>query len=130
LPNVEGFKITSLSKRELIQGLMVAIEQRRVNWPAGKGISAVSELSRGQRTEDGGRWGSEDWEVLTAEMKRYEYSTGPTGQVSYSAPSGYHDDCVMALALAVWGCGKYGAGTGNMMRLVQGDGGRRSVLLA
>jgi len=37
-------------------------------------------------------------------MKRYEYEIGPTGQVSYAAPSGYHDDCVMALALAVLGC--------------------------
>jgi hypothetical protein len=37
--------------------------------------------------------------VLTAEMRRYEYDIGPTGQISYAAPSGYHDDCVMALAL-------------------------------
>lgn len=40
------------------------------------------------------------WDVLTNEMKRYEYAIGPTGQISYGAPSGYHDDCVMALALA------------------------------
>lgn len=82
LPQVEGFKITAQSKRELVQGLMVAVEQRRVLWPAG-------------------------WAVLTAEMKRYEYQVGPTGQVSYDAPSGYHDDCVMALSLAVYGVGQY-----------------------
>jgi len=82
LPQVEGFKITAQSKRELVQGLMVAVEQRRVSWPAG-------------------------WAVLTAEMKRYEYQVGPTGQVSYDAPSGYHDDCVMALSLAVYGVGQY-----------------------
>ena len=64
--------------------------------------------------------GSGDWEVLTAEMKRYEYEIGPAGQVSYSAPSGYHDDCVMALALGVWGCGRFGVEPGRMMRL--GDG--------
>ena len=106
LPQVEGFRITSQSKRELVQGLMVAVEQRRVMWPAA-------------------------WEVMTAEMKRYEYSTGPTGQVSYAAPSGYHDDCVMALALAVWGCGKWGAVPGRMLRLA-GDGGgsRRTLMLA
>ena len=36
LPHVEGFKITAQTKRELVQGLMVAVEQRRVMWPAGK----------------------------------------------------------------------------------------------
>jgi hypothetical protein len=80
---------------------MVAVEQRRVAWPA-------------------------SWDVMTAEMKRYEYEIGPTGQVSYSAPSGYHDDCVMALALGVWGCNRYGAGPGRMLRLGTDDGARRT----
>jgi hypothetical protein len=43
-----------------------------------------------------------DWDVLTAEMKRYEYVISPSGGISYNAPSGYHDDCVIALALANW----------------------------
>jgi len=55
------------------------------------------------------------WEVLTAEMKRYEYETGPTGQISYNAPSGYHDDCVIALALAVWGAKEFGRPAGSML---------------
>jgi hypothetical protein len=38
--------------------------------------------------------------VLTNEMKRYEYVISPSGGISYGAPSGYHDDCVIALALA------------------------------
>ena len=74
-----------------------------------------------------------DWEVLTAEMKRYEYEIGPTGQVSYSAPSGYHDDCVMALALGVWGCRMFGVEPGRMMRLgarLRAEaGGRRELTL-
>ena len=101
LPHVEGFKITAQSKRELVQGLMVAVEQRRVLWPA-------------------------TWEVLTAEMKRYEYEIGPAGQVSYAAPSGYHDDCVMALALGVWGCHTFGVEPGRMLRLGLGCGGQRA----
>lgn len=109
LPRVEGFKITAQTKRELVQGLMVAVEQRRVLWPAA-------------------------WQILTAEMRRYEYEIGPTGQVSYAAPSGYHDDCVMALALALWGCRTYGVEPGRMMRLCEGlrSGivGRRTVTLA
>ena len=42
----------------------------------------------------------QNWEVLTSEMRRYEYAIGPSGGITYSAPDGYHDDCVMALALA------------------------------
>ena len=74
------------------------------------------------------------WEVLTAEMRRYEYDIGPTGQISYGAPSGYHDDCVMALALAVWGCHTFGVEPGRMLRLseyARTEGVRRlSVTLA
>ena len=109
LPRVEGFKITAQTKRELVQGLMVAVEQRRVMWPTA-------------------------WAILTAEMRRYEYEIGPTGQVSYAAPSGYHDDCVMALALAVWGSRTFGVEPGRMMRLgveLRTEyRGRRSVTLA
>ena len=67
---------------------MVAVEQRRVSWPAA-------------------------WLVLTGEMRRYEYEVGPTGAVSYNAPSGYHDDCVIALALAVWGAAEFGKPAGS-----------------
>ena len=128
LPHVEGFKITAQTKRELVQGLMVAVEQRRVMWPMGKGRNGISESSAISSCGD--------WEVLTAEMRRYEYEIGPTGQISYAAPSGYHDDCVMALALAVWGCRTYGVEPGRMMRLgydrgLRADaGGRRTVTLA
>jgi hypothetical protein len=73
--DIEGFKFTAHSKTELVQRLIVAVEQKRVSWPVG-------------------------WEVLTAEMRRYEYQIGPSGGITYNAPAGYHDDCVMALALA------------------------------
>jgi hypothetical protein len=33
-------------------------------------------------------------------MKRYEYKITGNGAITYNAPSGYHDDCVIALALA------------------------------
>ena len=68
-------KLTNLSKTQLIQRLIVAVEQREVAWPAA-------------------------WTVLTDEMKRYEYKITGTGAITYNAPSGYHDDCVIALALA------------------------------
>ena len=37
------------------------------------------------------------------ELKWYEHKLTRTGKVSYSAPRGLHDDCVVALALANWG---------------------------
>lgn len=60
--------------------------------------------------------------MLTNEMKRYEYAISATGHISYNAPSGYHDDCVIALALAnhrrweMESCGR-------MMRLAPGGRG-------
>jgi hypothetical protein len=39
---------------------------------------------------------------LINELKLYGYKTTPSGNVQYGAPEGYHDDCVIALALASW----------------------------
>jgi hypothetical protein len=106
VPDCKAFKITQQSKKELIQGLMLAIEQRNVSWPA-------------------------SWEILTAELERYEYEIGPTGQISYNAPGGYHDDCVISLALAQWGRNKYGAGSGMFHAFANGWRGRdKTVTLA
>lgn len=74
LPRVLPVRFTPKTKTSRVRGLMVAVEQKKVRWPS-------------------------SWEVLTAELKRYEYSMTAYGNVQYSAPSGYHDDCVMALAL-------------------------------
>ncbi len=90
--DIEGFKFTAHSKTELVQRLIVAVEQRKVSWP---------EIRRGfeQKAAEIAKECS-DWGVLTNEMRRYEYQISPSGGITYSAPAGYHDDCVMALALA------------------------------
>ncbi len=75
LPRIEPVKLTNVNKAQLIQRLIVAIEQRQVAWPTA-------------------------WSVLTDELKRYEYKLTPNGAITYNAPGGYHDDCVIALALA------------------------------
>lgn len=75
LPRIQPVKLTNLSKTQLIQRLVVAIEQRQIGWPAA-------------------------WSVLTDELKRYEYEITPNGSITYNTPAGYHDDCVIALALA------------------------------
>lgn len=74
-PRIEAVKFTNQKKVELIQRLVVAIEQRQVSW-------------------------SRQWETLTDELKRYEYAIGSSGGITYSAPSGFHDDAVIGLALA------------------------------
>lgn len=69
---VTGFKFTSSSKQQLMEGLASAIQQRKIQFPEGP---------------------------ISQELDIFEYIYTATG-VRYSAPSGFHDDCVMALALA------------------------------
>jgi hypothetical protein len=73
IPNVEGFKFTSLSKQQLMEGLMAALSQDLIKIPEG--------------------------DIIT-ELEYFEFKHTATG-TRYSAPDGLHDDCVMALALAV-----------------------------
>ena len=53
------------------------------------------------------RWIQNKWfsllyiKATVEELGDYAYKKGPTGKYQYSAPSGRHDDIVMALALAV-----------------------------
>jgi len=70
--NVQGYKFTSTSKQQLMEGLSSAIQQRRITFPQGK---------------------------ITEELEVFEYQYTAFG-VKYSAPQGFHDDCVMALGLA------------------------------
>jgi hypothetical protein len=69
----EGYHFTPASKQKLMEGLAVAIQGRHVTYPAG---------------------------VIVQELEQFEYEYSRNG-VKYSAPEGYHDDCVCALALAV-----------------------------
>ncbi len=71
--NYTGYKFTSPSKQQLMEGLSVAIQAGEVRFPEGP---------------------------ITNELEAFEYKYTRTG-VRYSAPSGLHDDCVVALALAV-----------------------------
>jgi hypothetical protein len=71
-PNVFGFKYSASSKQQLMEGLQSAIHQRKVGFPEG---------------------------VITKELESFEYEYTRTG-VRFNAPTGMHDDCVNALALA------------------------------
>ena len=69
---IEGFKFTSTSKQQLIEGLVLAIQQGLVKYPDG---------------------------TIVDELSLFEYVYTKTG-VRYSAPNGMHDDAVCSLALA------------------------------
>jgi len=71
--NFEGFKFSSQSKQQLMEGLAVAIQQGRITYPDG---------------------------IIAMELEQFEFEYSRTG-VRYSAPQGQHDDAVCALALAV-----------------------------
>lgn len=70
--DVTGFKFSQTSKQQLMEGLQAAIHQRKISFPDG---------------------------VIVSELEIFEYTFTATG-VRYSAPSGFHDDVVCALALA------------------------------
>lgn len=84
LVNIEGLKFTNESKKDLIQSLAISFEQNKITIPEIKEL--VNELSI------------------------FEYEMTRSGNVRYSAPEGYHDDCVISLALANWCCNE-----GNLM---------------
>lgn len=72
-PFVEGFKFSSTSKQQLMEGLAQIISKRELTFP-------------------------DNW--LRTELDIFEFEHSRTG-VKYSAPQGQHDDGVCALALAV-----------------------------
>ena len=69
----EGYHFNPSSKQKLMEGLAVAIQGHSVAYPDG---------------------------VIVQELDQFEYEVTRTG-CKYSAPPGYFDDCVIALALAV-----------------------------
>jgi hypothetical protein len=58
-----------------------------------------------------------DWTTLQQELSTIERNIRASGSAFYSAPSGKHDDLVMALALCVFGCRRLGRQTAPRSRL-------------
>lgn len=83
---LEGYP-TGSKKQMLLEGLCVTIQQGKVGFPENS-----KEIP------------------IQGELENYEYSLTRTGRVSYSAPSGLHDDCVIGLALAAIQHDKFVAG--------------------
>lgn len=78
IPNVQAYRTTAQSKQQIINQLALAFEQQDITIPNDA--------------------------VLIGELQAYTVERLPSGNLRYTAPSGLHDDCVMALALAWHGC--------------------------
>jgi Terminase large subunit, T4likevirus-type, N-terminal len=76
---IDGMVLSNKSKQQLIEGLAVAIERQAISFPP--------------------------IERLVKELQFYQYEINPKSRtISYSAPEGENDDCVIALALSLWAC--------------------------
>jgi hypothetical protein len=71
---VQGFLTTGPSKASIIQGLALAFERGTIRIPNDP--------------------------VLIGELQAFEGTRSPSGNMRYGAPSGLHDDTIMALAIA------------------------------
>jgi hypothetical protein len=70
----EGYLFNNASKKALIEKLALAFQHGNLKLP--------------------------DIPVLTAELRQFEYKLSPSRLVTYGAPNGAHDDCVISLGLA------------------------------
>ncbi len=86
----EGYVFTSKSKVQLIQKLQAVMENGEIKYPY--------------------------IEPLVKELQFFEYQLTRTG-VKMEARQGMHDDCVIALALAVWAAEQYSGSAGGEIYL-------------
>jgi len=71
--NVIPFRFSNSSKNHIIDNLSVAIDKQDIRFYP--------------------------FESLIKELEVFEYEISPSGNKKYNAPSGFHDDCVISLAL-------------------------------
>ena len=76
--NVNPYKYTNESKKDLINNLSVMLENEEIYYPA-------------------------DDKQLINELEAFQYELLPSGKFRYNAPEGLHDDEVNALMLCAWG---------------------------
>lgn len=76
---VRPYRLTSASKAAIIDRLALVLERKQITLPS-----------------------EQVWPEGIGELEAFEYSITNSGNVKSGAPSGAHDDCVIALALANW----------------------------
>jgi hypothetical protein len=77
--NADGYALSAKSKAALIDNLSLLLEQRKVTLPR-----------------------PEICPEMIDELEAFEYAISEQGNVRTGAPGGMHDDCVVALGLALW----------------------------
>jgi hypothetical protein len=85
--NVAGYKITNTSKKQLVENLSLMLDEGRIWFPCNP--SKPREIHP-------------DYQILKDELELFAYEITPSHNIQYNAPEGYHDDTVIALALAAW----------------------------
>jgi len=88
--NVEGYKITGTTKNPLIENLALMLDNLRIQFPGDPKRKRFSTELNSQ------------FPVLKAELEMFTYEIMASSHIRYNAPEGFHDDCVVALALAAW----------------------------
>jgi hypothetical protein len=76
-PHVNAVKLTQQSKREIVENLAICISTGHFTYP--------------------------DIPELIEELSLFGAEQTPSGGIRYEAPSGFHDDFVIAAGLACWG---------------------------
>lgn len=87
---VDDVKISNKSKAQLVEKLSLFIEQKGILIPNNPDLVSELEAFGVDRTEQ--------------------------GKLKYGAPEGFHDDCVISLALAVWGLPDAKVGKSEMLK--------------
>jgi len=87
---IDDFKFSNKTKRELIEKLSIFIEQKSLKIPNDP--------------------------ILIDELESFGYRLTESGNITYSAPHGQHDDTVCSLALAVWNLIPFGQVTKNYLK--------------
>jgi hypothetical protein len=75
---LEPIVFTNELKQQIVENLAITMEQRHLSYPN------IPELLE--------------------ELQIFQYEFTKSRNIVYSAPEGFDDDCVISLALALWGC--------------------------
>ena len=70
------YRFTNKSKQELIMNLSLGMDKRVITFPENA--------------------------ALQTELEKFGYQISPNGNIIYAGTAGFHDDCVISLALAFW----------------------------
>ena len=91
---VDGYKFTHATKLDLIENLSIMLDNDEL-WLPGKPAEYDGEGKLVKSAEP-------LWPEAVNELKSFGYEISEAGVMTYRAPEGLHDDCVIMLALLAW----------------------------